>query len=437
MRGTISIGHQKGQGKGMTDQKHRHFIGRKQLQLLFVTMVVIIIAFSVISYTVLLRDLKTDLGNKAMVLAIDITQWLQVTSGESQRLLALDFNQLLKDPANRSFESKGRQVMAQSEIKYIYLLSDLPEGQAKYIVGPDETAEYGVPAGTPMTGVYLLDAVVSDEQRLEDTDGQGYTDHSRYTVLHPEVKAIFQARQPAYLLNTDEWGTYLTGYAPYYTEQGEFLGMLGVDLFPDKYFAYVSKSLTIFTVFLLIMLLTGLSISRLLKRVWRVEERIRLEDELSTTDSLTGLMNRRSFMGLLTHEYAICRREGMPLILMLGSLQNHAQYSAAHGPEQGDQALIETAAYLKGHIKRGSDALCRYGSSDFAWFMHNTEPEHAEGFADAVAADAPHPMFLGILAVLPEEALALEQLLEKLEEAQNYTRRTGVLKTAWFEVYSE
>lgn len=389
-----------------------------------------IIVFAVASYTILIKDLKSDLGNKAMVLAVDITHWVGLDQPEYDRLLSLGFNGLLEDPTNVDFEKKAREIMKQSEIKYIYLLSELPKEKAKYKVEAGESSEYNAPGGTPLTGAYILDAVLSEELRLEDTGGQGYTDKSRYTIIQPKVLDIMKKREPAFLLNTDEWGTYMTGYAPCYTEQGEFLGILGVDIFPDKYYAYIKKSMTIFGFFLFVLFVAGLSFSRLLTRVWKAEERIALENELAVMDSLTGLVNRRRFLGLLTHEYAISRREGMPLTLMMADLEGFTQYNGVHGDFEGNEMLKATANFLRTRIKRGSDGLCRYGGDEFAFFLHNTEAENAVSFAEPLLNDSPHPLSLGILVIMPDDVLKPEDILKKLEDAVGKAQQAGTRKYA-------
>lgn len=412
----------------MGSQKRSNLRSRKQLYLMMFAYSIMIIIFAVYSYTVLIKDLKSELGNKAMVLAVDITHWLDLDQPEYDRLLELDFNALLEDPLNRDFESKAREVMASSEIKYIYLLSELPGKKAKYKVAAGESKDFNASAGTSLTGVYTLDAVLNEDLRLEDTGGQGYTDKSRYTVLRPEVLEIMKKREPAFLLNTDEWGTYLTGYAPYFTEQGTFLGVVGVDLFPDKYYDYVKKSMTAFGLFLIILFLTGLFFSRLLTRMWKAEERVRLEHELSTQDALTGLINRRIFMGVLAHEYAVCRREGMPLTLVLADLEHFTQYNAEHGEAQGNRILKETAEFLSSRVQREADALCRFGGDEFAFFLHNTDGENALSFIEALLPASPFPIFMGVLSIMPEEDVNCEVLLDTLSNTIQQTVSTGSQK---------
>lgn len=412
----------------MDNQRRNPFMGRSTIYLLIVIYVAMIAVFAVASYNILAKNLKADLGNKAMILAIDITNWLDMDQGEYDRLLGMDFNDLLKDSTNVEFEKKAREVMRHAEIKYVYLRCPLKADQVKYKVEPGEEAFYKVPVGTPLSDVYLLDAVVNDETRLADTGGKGYTDKSRYTVPIPRIKAIIDKREPTYILETAEWGTYLCGFAPLYSKQGEFIGMLGVDLYPDKYYAYVKKTIGVLAIFFLVLLLCGMLLSKLVTRVWKAEERIRLEHELSAIDTLTQLLNRRRFLGLLDHEYAVCRREGMPLTILLADLESFAELNSRSGDAKGDQVLIETAHYLSKQIKRGADGLCRFGGDEFGIFLHNTEAENARNLAEGILRDAPHPLSMGILTMMPEDPLQVEDLMTELEELLAQAKKAGTRK---------
>ncbi len=414
----------------MTGHKNKRYRGRNLIYIVLTGYIALILAFGGISYRILDKDLKADLGNKAMILAIDITHWLELDQAEYDRLLGLDFNTLLKDSTNVEFEKKAREVMKYAEIKYIYLRCPIKPEQVKYKVEPGEEDYYNMPVGTPLNQVYLLDAVVDDETRLADTGGKGYTDKSRYTVPIERVNAIIEDRKPTYLLETAEWGTYLCGFAPLYSKQGEFIGMLGVDLYPDKYYAYVQSTMTVFCAFFLILFMAGVLFSRLLARVWKAEDRVRLEHELSAVDTLTQLVNRRRFIGLLTNEYAVCRREGMPLTLMLADLEEFSEFNVREGEAKGDQVLIETAEFLKTQIKRGADGLCRFGGDEFGIFLHNTESENAVYLAKNVLQAAPYPLSLGIMTIQPEESLQMDELVTSLEEVLAQAKKAGTRKYA-------
>jgi len=179
------------------------------LVVLSIIYLLVVFGFAILSYNTVSSDAKKALGNKAMVLAVDIAEHLDLDGQEYERLLSLDFDQLLKDPVNIEFEQKARAVMKYADIKYIYLEAPVLDRPAKYRVEEGEEDIYGMPPGTPLNVVFLLDAVIDEKNRWDDTDGQWYKDKSRYTVFDRKFQEAYESRHPTSYINHDEWGTYI------------------------------------------------------------------------------------------------------------------------------------------------------------------------------------------------------------------------------------
>ena len=67
------------------------------LVVLSIIYLLVVFGFAILSYNTVSSDAKKALGNKAMVLAVDIAEHLDLDGQEYERLLSLDFDQLLKD----------------------------------------------------------------------------------------------------------------------------------------------------------------------------------------------------------------------------------------------------------------------------------------------------------------------------------------------------
>lgn len=124
-----------------------------------------------------------ELGNKATIAAISLKDEILLEENDIERLLNLDFNDLLNDQSNIIFENKAREIMDVSDIKYIYVQMILPDEKVKYFVTEETKEYYSTPAGTPLKVIYYMDAVKDNQTRLDDTDGQWYSDDYRYTTL--------------------------------------------------------------------------------------------------------------------------------------------------------------------------------------------------------------------------------------------------------------
>jgi diguanylate cyclase (GGDEF)-like protein len=88
-------------------------------------------------------------------------------------------------------------------------------------------------------------------------------------------------------------------------------------------------------------------------------------EELSITDGLTGLFNRRHFLNRLQEEILRSRRQGHPLCLVMSDLDHFKRVNDTLGHQAGDEALKRFAAWLKTGVRR-VDLVGRYGGEEFA-----------------------------------------------------------------------
>jgi diguanylate cyclase (GGDEF)-like protein len=101
-----------------------------------------------------------------------------------------------------------------------------------------------------------------------------------------------------------------------------------------------------------------------------------LEDEFrthaqSTTDSLSGLSNRRGLCAIGQQALAMCRRDKKPASLMYLQLSDFREINAEHGRTVGDQILKNVAQLLLNEF-RHSDVVVRAGASDFFVLLTGT-----------------------------------------------------------------
>ena len=107
---------------------------------------------------------------------------------------------------------------------------------------------------------------------------------------------------------------------------------------------------------------------------------------LATTDTLTGLANRRAFEERLASECERAARHGRPLSLVLLDLDHFKAVNDAHGHPVGDRVLVELAARLRLRA-RTEDTLARMGGEEFAWLMPETAGPAAVQAAERVRVE--------------------------------------------------
>jgi len=99
--------------------------------------------------------------------------------------------------------------------------------------------------------------------------------------------------------------------------------------------------------------------------------------ELSVTDGLTGLRNRRRFDEVLQSEWLRMQRNGQPLSLLMGDLDRFKAYNDRYGHLAGDDCLRRIAAVIQATLKRPADLAARYGGEEFAMILPQTTQSRA------------------------------------------------------------
>jgi len=103
--------------------------------------------------------------------------------------------------------------------------------------------------------------------------------------------------------------------------------------------------------------------------------------EAATYDSLTGLLNRRTFMEQGSYLFHLARREGFGLSVLLLDLDHFKSINDEFGHAGGDRVL-ESFGKVARQVSRKSDICGRLGGEEFAFILPNTSSEQAWTFAD-------------------------------------------------------
>ncbi len=138
---------------------------------------------------------------------------------------------------------------------------------------------------------------------------------------------------------------------------------------------------------LLLLALCGLTIGLSLLVDWELRRRTAAEAELaqlSRTDALTGLPNRRAFEDTFERVWAEARRRGSPLPLLVVDADHFKRYNDRHGHAVGDRVLQALAQALSGAARRPGDLVARIGGEEFAILLPDTDAEGAACVAERV-----------------------------------------------------
>lgn len=119
-----------------------------------------------------------------------------------------------------------------------------------------------------------------------------------------------------------------------------------------------------------------------------MEEDVAKLDNLSKTDGLTGLANRRALDDFLIEQVKLSGREEGPLCLLMFDVDHFKKFNDTYGHRIGDQALVSVAKVVRENIVelKATDSdnyfSGRYGGEEFVVVLPNTEVRSALGVAE-------------------------------------------------------
>ena len=120
-----------------------------------------------------------------------------------------------------------------------------------------------------------------------------------------------------------------------------------------------------------------------LLKIYELQEKI---NEVSTTDELTGLHNRKYLQERLDAEISRARRYKTPLSCLLFDIDFFKVVNDMYGYEWGDVLLKNLADRLK-QVIRKEDVLTRYGDEEFILILPNTSEDNAFLFGERFRRD--------------------------------------------------
>lgn len=119
--------------------------------------------------------------------------------------------------------------------------------------------------------------------------------------------------------------------------------------------------------------------------------------ELSNTDHLTGLFNRRFLMECLDKEVQRARRKDGQVALLLLDIDHFKRVNDTHGHLQGDVVLQKVALHIQKEL-RSYDIAARYGGEEFVAVLPDTSLKEAFNVADRIRLSVQGMHFAGSLS---------------------------------------
>ena len=161
--------------------------------------------------------------------------------------------------------------------------------------------------------------------------------------------------------------------------------------------------------------------------------------QLSTTDALTGIGNRRHFDERLANEWNRGARQQTPLALLLVDIDHFKLYNDHYGHVAGDHCLRLVAQALACCVRRADEMAARYGGEEFVLLLPGTSLEAARAVAqlclDGIEALAlPHAgsctasaltVSIGVASMLPVAGADPSMLVDAADAALYRAKKEG------------
>lgn len=407
----------------------------KKVSVLLIFSVAFITLLTFYSVYTMKNDYFNSIGRRASGIAIVTANNLKLSNEEVRRLISLNFNDLLEDPANIEFENHMRAFMKEVGVKYIYIMHQLPPEKVKYTVQSEKVNYYGAPAGTELNVIYLLDAVIDEQTRVDDTDGQGYTDNNRYTYLNQNVLAIYNRKEAVYTMYDDEWGVYLTGFAPVYSTEGDYIGVLGVDIFIEEYIGLVNRRIIVFLIFNVISIVMAVILFASFRKIYKTKKDADLFKEKSYFDDMTGFLNRRTLNEESGKYWEKGKMHNQALTVIMMDIDHFKSFNDRYGHIIGDEVISKVSSVIKLSIRENEDLVFRYGGDEFMILLFGAEQNIIEAIAQRISkhvkkivikdVDESITLSFGIASALPTDQFTLNHLIHKADQALYISKQNG------------
>ena len=104
---------------------------------------------------------------------------------------------------------------------------------------------------------------------------------------------------------------------------------------------------------------------------------ISLIQDLSITDGLTNIYNRRHFDAIFSREINRAKSKKQLLCFVLMDVDYFKLYNDTYGHAAGDKVLISIADVLKNHLQKVDEYCFRLGGEEFGIILQTEKPDHS------------------------------------------------------------
>jgi diguanylate cyclase (GGDEF)-like protein len=159
--------------------------------------------------------------------------------------------------------------------------------------------------------------------------------------------------------------------------------------------------------------------------------------EQAQRDSLTGAFNHGTFIDKLNRAIQAAREEHTTVALVMLDIDKFKKYNDTYGHLVGNDVLRTVVSSILSHIK-GTDVVGRWGGEEFAIILPSVSRAQARGVTERIRQTVAHNVMRDMqnrpipsptvsqgIAVFPDDAVQLEELIAKADTALYRAKELG------------
>lgn len=162
-----------------------------------------------------------------------------------------------------------------------------------------------------------------------------------------------------------------------------------------------------------------------------LEQILERERTLARTDDLTGALNRRQFFELAIHEYAVTKRYGQSLAVVLFDIDHFKRINDTAGHIAGDDVLRQVADLVRRHL-RDADLFARYGGEEFILLLPSTTAAQAVAVAERIRQELHSTALVtissGVAELAPNDD-SIDPVIQRADNALYEAKQQGRNRT--------
>jgi diguanylate cyclase (GGDEF)-like protein len=161
--------------------------------------------------------------------------------------------------------------------------------------------------------------------------------------------------------------------------------------------------------------------------------------EMSLTDELTKLYNRRFFNSMIDQEFKRAVRHQHPIYFMMMDVDHFKKYNDTYGHQKGDEVLQAVSKAIKSTLKRSEDYAFRLGGEEFGVVLSSIELKDAVILAKQIVARVESlgiehrnsstsdvvTISVGLNHMTPTKSSQMAKFIEEADELLYHSKESG------------